>query len=185
VAPLIDLRRPYLASFAVQAGLCSTSGQEWLLEDQPGLPAPVAAKRAAIFAAAAACDYEALEDLAGDGEGFTGQLPNGVHPGTAEAFRDGEAGGHGTLWWLVQTLNLDYVEREYSYGDGTFWRGLMWPSAQGLPWTEIPTAQQEELQAIYGPIDEHGYGYVEGTFSGFHMSIAADGTWTWLGFNTC
>ena len=188
LAPLIDLRQPYLGSFAVDQGLCSTSGQEWVLEDQPGLPAAVTTKRAAIFTAAAACDYEALEDLAGDGEGFTGPIGNGMHPGTAEAFRDGESFGDRTLLWLVQTLNLDYAEKTYTYGDDTSWTGYVWPAAQDTLLAEIPADQRTALEALYPRLlSEYGYrtGNMEQVFSGFHVSITPDGTWTWLGFNTC
>jgi hypothetical protein len=183
VATLIDLRQPYLGSFAVQEGLCSTSGQEWVLEEQPGLPAAVAAKRAAVFAAAAACDYEALEDLAGDGEGFTGPIGNGMHPGTAEAFRDGEWFGDRTLLWLVQTLNLEWAEKTHTY---SAWTGYVWPAAQDTLLVEIPEGQRAALEALYPrPLSEYGYrtGNLEPVFSGFHVTIAADGTWVWLGFN--
>ena len=186
IAPLVDMHQPHLAGFAQAQGLCSASNQEWVLDEQPGLPAAVAARRAAIFAAAAACDYEALEDLAGDGAGFTGPLANGVHPGTAEAYRDREGWGYADLWWLLSTLNLPYAEKTYAYGDGTSWTGYVWPAAQDIAPGQIPADQLAALEAIYPrPLEEYGYrtGQMEHVFSGFHVTIAPDGTWEFLGFN--
>ena len=186
VAPLVDMRREHLAGFAVDQGLCSTSGRQWVLEDQPGLPAAVADKRAAVFAAAVVCDYEGLEDLAGSGEGFTGLLPNGVHPGTAEAFRNHESWGRADLLWLVQTLNLDYAERTWTRDDGASGSSFVWPAAQAMPLAEVAPEQQAALQAIYPyPLTQYGYENSDGAFvfSGFHVNITPDGMWSWLGFN--
>jgi hypothetical protein len=106
----------------------------------------------------------------------------------AQAFRNGESWGRATLWWLVQTLNLDYVEKTYTSDDGTSRTGYVWPAAQDTPLAEIPADQRAALEALYPrPLSEYGYrtGDLDPIFSGFHVSITPDGTWTWLGSNTC
>jgi PKD repeat protein len=185
IAPLIDMHQPHLAAFAQAQGLCSASNQEWVLDEQPGLPAAVAARRAAIFAAAAACDYAELEALAGDGDGFTGPLANGVHPGTAEAYRDREGWGYADLWWLLTTLNLPYAEKTYTYGDGTSWTGYVWPAAEGVDWDHIPPAQAAVLRELYA-YQRDGYlgeEWDQGRFFGFHVAITPEGAWVWVGFS--
>lgn len=184
VTPFIDLNQPHLGSFAVANGRCSALNQEWVLEEQPGLPAAVAAKRAAIFAAAAACNYQGLEDLAGEGEGFAGPIGAGVHPGTAEHFRDGESYGDADLWWLLTTLNLPYAEKTYDYGDGTSWTGYVWPAAEGVDWDQIPPAQAAVMRELYAyQFDGYlGEEWDQGRFFGFHVDINPEGTWVWVGF---
>ncbi len=177
VAPLIDLRQPYLASFAVAEGFCSTSGQEWVLEDQSGLPAAVAAKRAAIFAAAAACDYEALEDLAE----FPYEIRYSVigHPGTAAAWRDEESWGMAPMWRLVETLNLQYAERTESNPDiGYEWHGYVWPLAFRSDPSEIPPEHWAELTEAFG---EESVAFIrENGFLGLRLGILEDGTWDFV-----
>ncbi len=174
LAPLLDLGQPYLASFAVAQGFCSTSGQEWVLEDQPGLPAPVAAKRAAIFAAAAACDYEALEDLAE----FPQEIRDSVigHPGTAAAWRHEESEGYAPLRRLAETLNLQYAERTYSNPDAGYeWQRYVWPLAFGTDPSEIPSEHWAELAEV---LSEESLAFIrENGFLGLRLGILDDGTW--------
>jgi hypothetical protein len=142
----------------------------------------VADKRAAVFAAAVACDFEELEKLAGSGEGFTGPPGNGVHPGTAEAFRDEESREYETLWWLLTTLNLPYAERSYTYGDGSSWHGYVWPAAVGLEWEEIPADQAAALRELYAWREGYlGEEWDRGQFYGFKVMITPEGTWVWVG----
>ncbi len=52
VVDLIDMRQRFLARRVVERGGCSVQGEGLVLEEQPGLPEAVAAKRRAILAAA-------------------------------------------------------------------------------------------------------------------------------------
>ncbi len=181
VAPLIDPRHRYLARFAVEAGFCSTSGEDLVLEDQPGLPAPVAATKKAIFAAAVSCDYAALGALAGldlPGSSWGGVLSCG---GTAEDWRWQEASGNGTLWRLTRTLNLPPAPMRYETpGEtGTFERqGYVWPDLFTVDWSSISAEERAELVEVYG---EESVAHYEdlGGYMDMRLGILNDGTWAY------
>jgi hypothetical protein len=169
VAPLIDMSKYYLARFAVDEGLCSASGREWALEPQAGLPSAVAAKRAAIFAAATTCDYDALAALAEFPPEITGSVIG--HLGTAEAFRHDESWGHQRLRVLAEILNTQY--RRDPNGEA-----YVWPLAFQTASSDIPPSHWSELTQIYGEdevawIRENGY-------IALRIGILPDGTWEFL-----
>ena len=130
LVPLIDLRSPYLASFAVAEGFCSTSGQEWMLEDQPGLPGGRGRQASRHLRRGGGLRLRRARGPSREGrQEITGPRPTACIPGTAEAWRDEESGGTRTLWWLVRDPQPG-LRRDGPYSNratGTFWRGLMWP----------------------------------------------------------
>lgn len=140
---------------------CSASTLEAEPPPQPDLPEAVAATRAAIVRAAVACDYAALDSLAGD-EGFTYSFGNGVSAG--DYWRDAEARNGQPLWYLVQTLALPWFRPDSSL--------YAWPSV----FTDEPTEEDwAMLEGIYSA-DEIA-AYREIGFIGWRAGIAPDGEW--------
>ncbi|MBU1494567.1 MAG: hypothetical protein KJ956_11450 [Actinobacteria bacterium] len=184
VRDLIDMRQRFLAGFAVEAGRCSAAGEDWVLEDQPGLPEPVAAKRRAIFEAAAACDFDGLGALVPLNEpgslwGFVGG-----RGGSAEAWRHSEASGDASVWFLLRTLNLSFGPEAFAYGEDQSleWRGHVWPAvaSDSESWSRLPADQRADLVDLYG--DEVVASFAEhGSFNRYRVLIRDDGTWWYFG----
>jgi hypothetical protein len=184
VADLIDMRQRFLAGFAVEAGRCSAAGENWVLEDQPGLPEPVAAKRRAIFEAAAACDFDGLGALVPLDEPDSLWGSQSGRGGSAEAWRHYEASGYAVVWFLVRTLNLSYGPETFAYGQDQAleWRGYVWPAVSwhSESWSSLPADQRAELIDLYG--DEVVASFAEhGSFSRYLVLIRDDGTWWYFG----
>ncbi len=186
VMDLIDMRQRFLARRVVEQGGCSVEGEGLVLEEQPGLPEAVAAKRRTIFAAAVACDFEALGALVPLDEpdgwfwGFVG-----VMGGSAEAWREIEAAGYVPLWFLVRTLNLPYAEST-SWSSDEGWLGYVWPAAaevQPGEWSSVPAGQRAELADLYGE-EEMAFFDERDWFYGYRIVIRDDGFWWYFGVGT-
>ena len=150
---------------------CSTSGLRLILPAQD-LPLAVADVRERVFAAAVACDYETLEELALEqGEGFTFSF--GASGSPAEYWREREEAGDAEpgpkpMLALATILTLPDTRNE----SGSY----AWPSA----YNESPTA--EDWQAIVDAglytqeqveqMQAGGTGYL-----GYRTAITADGDW--------
>ncbi len=186
VMDLIDMRQRFLARRVVEQGGCSVQGEGLVLEEQPGLPAPVAAKRRAIFAAAVACDFEALGALvpATEPYGLWGSVAS-RGGGSAEAWQESEAAGYVPLWFLARTLNLPYAESTaWSSGEG--WHGYVWPAAAEVQpghWASVPAGQRAELADLYGE-EEMAFFTERDWFYGYRVVIRDDGTWWYYGVGT-
>jgi hypothetical protein len=150
---------------------CSTSALRLTLPEQE-LPAAVADVRERVFAAAVACDYETLEQIALErGEGFT--FSYGGTASAAEFWRAREEAGDAEpdpkpMRALTTILALPYTRNE----SGSY----AWPSAyQESPgdadWRALVDAglyteeQVEQMKA-------GGTGYL-----GYRTAITADGDW--------
>ncbi len=184
VADLIDMRQRFLAGLAVEADRCSAAGENWVLEDQPGLPEPVAAKRRAIFEAAVACDFAGLGALAGLDDPQSEWGAPGVG-GTAQAWEEAEASGLAPLWFLARTLNLPFVAEAYTLDlsdtETLEWVGYRWPAAVGEDWSAVPADDRAELADLYGEQEMADFESF-GRFTGYCLTIRADGTWLYFGF---
>jgi len=135
------------------------------------LPAPVAAKRDAIVAAAKARDWTALKALIGPGE-FTYSFGD---EGDAIGFwQDSLKQGVDVPKMMVAIfampcmISLEDDRREY-------W----WPSAAEYPWKDLNAAEKKALQDLYGAkIDEWWLeGRDKGYYVGWRGSIDAKGGW--------
>jgi hypothetical protein len=136
------------------------------------LPAPVAAKRDAIIAAAKARDWNALKGLIGPGE-FTFSFGD---DSDAIAFWR-ELGKQGTdipktmvaVLSMPCVVTLEDAKREY-------W----WPSAVEFAWKDLNAAEKKALQDLYGAkIDEWWLeGRDKGYYVGWRAGIDAKGAWT-------
>lgn len=137
------------------------------------LPAAVAQTRSRIHAAAVACDWQALHELAREAGGID--------------YADGAVGWHGdpVQYWLVNPAELRLIAGilELSFGvyDGTDEDGkpitvYLWPAAllhdplTDADWTELRQVYTEEFLA---QMQELGEGYA----GGFAVTIRSDGTW--------
>ena len=150
---------------------CSTSGLRLTLPEQD-LPPAVADVRERIFAAAVACDYETLEEIALEqGEGFTFSF--GASGSPADYWREREEAGDAEsgpkpMFALATVLTLPSTRNE----SGSY----AWPSAydespSDADWQAIVDAglytqeQVEQMQA-------GGTGYL-----GYRTAITPDGDW--------
>jgi hypothetical protein len=140
------------------------------LEPQPGLPDAVAAKRQAIFVAAAGGDLDALAALA-DPRTFTFSFGADADP--ARSWRAVErAGGEGPRDVIPALLNASYGTLES--GAGTIY---VWPSAAAVRDPSLLSeAQRDELRALgYSEREIRVVG--DGGLSGWRLGIAEDGRW--------
>ena len=133
------------------------------------LPAEIAATRAAIAAAARACDYAALEALAQGGERpFTYSFGGGNAPG--RFWQEQEERGDRPLWTLVEVLRRQFRELP-EVGQH------VWPAAFGYDdWSSVPQDARDELSGLYGPRDLSGFEQF-GAYVGYRVGIGADGEW--------
>lgn len=154
-------------------GRCSAAGLDPDVEPQPGLPQAVADIRQQIVTAAVACDYEALEALAADGE-LTYSFGDDGDPSSFWRRREAERGGDlGPLGFLAGILDRPHGVEEH---DGTV--RYVWPSAFSYPtWSDVPEADRAALEPLYGDDDLESFARF-GAYLGHRVVIEEDGTWT-------
>ena len=145
---------------------CSTSTVRATLPRQE-LPEPVASVRERIFAAAIACDFDSLQQIALEqGEGFT--FSYGAETSAADYWRGLEESGETPMLDLVRIISIPYTRNE----TGSY----AWPSA----YDEAPA--DEDWQALVdaglytqAEVDEmkaQNTGYL-----GWRTAITAEGDW--------
>jgi hypothetical protein len=140
------------------------------LVEQTGLPEAVTAKRAAIHAAAQACDWEALAAQLGDGFSHT----FGIDGDPIAYWQEREAAGERVLFILAELLNRPVGTQ--SAEDITYYA---WPSAFVTEWAAVPEADREALRPLYD--DEDFAFYAEfGGYIGYRVGITADGEWVYF-----
>ena len=153
-------------------GRCSASQLDPDLQPQPGLPSPVADMRRRIAAAATACDFDALADLARQGAGsFTHSFGDSGDPGAF--WRREERAGREPLRFLVEVLRRPYRTTEH---EGVV--RYAWPAAFTYSsWNDVPRADREALKPLY---DERDIARFEqfGGYVGYRVVMLADGDWT-------
>lgn len=141
---------------------CSTSGLRIVLPDGD-LPAPVADTRRRIFAAATACDYDALQAVALEGGGFT--YSYGGETSAADFWRGEEERGGRPLSILVRLLALPYTRNEAGF--------YAWPAA----YSEAPTeADWNALEGIYTRVQITSWREL-GSYMGYRVGISPVGKW--------
>lgn len=149
---------------------CSAHGAEVAAAPaaQPGLPAAVADTRAEVFQAATTCDFERLDELAG--EGFTYSF--GEQDDPIAHWRRQESDGREPMRFLAGMLNRPYatvaVQGETQY---------VWPSAFSYDnWEDVPEADREALKPLYDEDDFAEFARFGG-YMGYRVGIGADGQW--------
>ena len=148
---------------AAGGGECSTSGLRIALTEDPALPAAVADTRRRIVDAAVACDYDALQELALEGDsGFT--FSYGAETSAADHWAGAEERGEDVLRILVQTLAQTGHEYQGNW---------VWPTA----YSDAPSeADWEALTQIY-PADDVRSWREQGAFYGYRVGITPAGEW--------
>ena len=145
---------------------CSTSTVRATLPEQE-LPGAVASVRERIFAAAVACDYESLQEIALEqGEGFT--FSYGPETSAADYWRGLEESGETPMLDLVRIISIPYTRNE----TGSY----AWPSA----YDESPADEDWQAlvdaglltQAEVDTMKEQNTGYL-----GWRTAITAEGDW--------
>ena len=149
--------------------VCSGVRAEGTLAEQPDLPAEVAAMRSAIFAAAVACDWEALRSLLA--EDFMFSFGG---PGDAVAYwQELELLDEQPMRYLAGLLNRPSAVQVVSDVDYH-----VWPSAFVIEWAAVPEADREALRPLYGDDDFAMFSDFGGYF-GYRVGIV-DGTWVYF-----
>lgn len=146
------------------AATCSASSLSADLPAEDGLPDAVATLRDRIAAAAVACDYDSLQELALEGDtGFTASY--GSETSAADHWRGEEERGGKPLAKLIQVLATPFGRNEANF--------YAWPSA----YTESPTeAQWQSLEGIYSH-DEIASFKELGSYLGYRVGITPAGDW--------
>lgn len=145
---------------------CSAAGLA-MPPDQEGLPEPVAAMRRAISEAAIACDFAALEELAGP------DLVTSFGGGGFENITLWEEQGEGQLGTLVRLFDTPFGSEDYE----DLPRHYYWPSAFVYDtWEEIPPADVDALRTIYTD-EELREIAAFGSYAGWRIGITEDGDW--------
>lgn len=135
------------------------------------LPVPVAEMRRSILAAATACDFERLADLARTGS-FTHSF--GADGDPAAFWRRAEEDGE-PLAALVHFLNQPFASRPA--GDVVQY---LWPRAYVYEsWAAVPAEARDELRPIYGTEDFKRFERF-GSYSGYRVGITAEGDWVFF-----
>lgn len=147
---------------------CSAEQAAGADSSQPALPEAVARTRQRILAAARACDYDELAQVAPAGDGFTFSFGDGSDPG--RFWREQEQQGEQPMRYLVGLLNLphSYVEEHDHY---------IWPEAFGYDsWQDVPEQAREDLRELYTERELAGFESF-GSYVGYRIGIASDGRW--------
>jgi len=148
---------------------CSGSLVTDLLVEQPDLPADAASMRAAIFAAAVACDWEAMRSLLAEDFMFSfGGLGDAV-----AYWQELELFDEQPMRYLAGLLNRPSAVQVVSDVDYH-----VWPSAFVIEWTAVPDADREALRPLYGDDDFAMFSDFGGYF-GYRVGIV-DGTWVYF-----
>lgn len=153
---------------------CSVAALGATPPDLPDLPADVAQTRQRIVAAATACNFDRLGEIASaDGSGFTFSFGNGGEP--AQHWRRLELTGDEPLRYLVELLS-----RPYRRVPGAAPAIFAWPSAHGFDdWNAVPKADREALRPLYGDSDLASFD-AAGTYLGYRIGIRQDGAWLYF-----
>jgi len=151
--------------------VCSGADAAADLVEQPELPAAIAEKRAAIFAAARNCDWPTLASLLGDPFSYT----FGIDEDPIAYWQEREIAGDDVMYRLAELLNRSFL---VTYADATT-TYYTWPLAFGGSWSELPEAAIEELRPLYD--DEDFAGFADfGGYIGYRVGILEDGTWVYF-----
>jgi hypothetical protein len=135
------------------------------------IPQPVAVTLGEIVDAARQCDFDRLEQIAGDS--FTASY-GGSDP--VELWTTQEAQGDKPMYWLLSILDLPYgtIDTE----QGTLY---VWPSAyahQGS-WETTPEADVEALRSLFSEADLQGFAEFGGYFD-YRVGIWDNGDWSFF-----
>lgn len=157
-----------MSTFETRSDGCSAAGFASSPEAQD-LPPAVAEMRRSIVAAATACDYERLAELAQPG-GFTYSFGGDGDPA---GFWRREETASDPLAVLVRLLERPFGSRPAGEGTTQF----VWPRAYAYErWDDVPADARRELEGLYGPQDFERFARA-GSYTGHRVGITGDGNW--------
>jgi hypothetical protein len=149
---------------------CSGGEATTPLEDQDGLPAAVAETRTAIWAAAVACDWEALADLAGD----TLSWSFGGDPGDPTPYWQDLEAVEQPMLYLAELLTMDFGVIQSNDGvDGDPLAIFTWPAVHATG--ELDAEATVRLRELFGE-DESAW-FSDSGYLAYRVGIAEDGRW--------
>jgi hypothetical protein len=150
------------ADTGAAAGECSAADLSAELPEDASLPAPVADVRSRIAEAAVECDYERLQAIALEVDGFT--YSYGGETSAADFWAGAEERGEQPLKILVESLRQPGHEYQGNW---------VWPSA----YTDTPSdADWQALSGLYTP-DQIRSWREQGQFLGYRVGITPAGDW--------
>lgn len=161
---LVELGEPYEAP-------CTGAAAPDVLPEEPGLPAAVASTRAALFEAAALCDWAGLGALL-PADGFTSSF--GLVDDPIAQWREEEALGYRPMAFLSSLLALPYGTLETP---GTTY--YVWPSAAALSWDQVSGAHRSALLGLFTEYDLSQF-EAFGGYIGYRVGITEGGTWVYF-----
>lgn len=162
-----------VASLRFDADLLAGCSAEGLEPPGPAgdVPEAVARTRADIAEAAVDCDYERLDELAGDDISYS----FGEEGAFAAYLRRREVEGTEPLRYLVGLLDRPHASIEGQEGTE-----YVWPSAFAYEdWSQVPPEEREALEPLYGE-DDFGRFEQFGGYIGYRVGIAEDGNWRYF-----
>ncbi len=152
----------------VERPTCSAQGESAEVGPQD-IPEAVAAKRKAVAAAAAACDYAELDKLAAPG--FKAGFGDESGP-PSMTWRQFEASGEEPMRFLVGML-----QRPVRVAPNMSPTAYAWPSAFTYDsWAAVPEADKEALRPLYDDEDFKGFADFGG-YIGWRTTIEESGSW--------
>ncbi|MGB2694727.1 MAG: hypothetical protein WBD55_06000 [Dehalococcoidia bacterium] len=148
---------------------CSAKGMSPAVEEQPELPAPVSVMRQQIVAAAVACDYDALEELALAGSAsFSYSFGAIGAAGPGAYWQNAEAQGEEVLANLVKIMNMPLARQNGSY---------VWPFADVLNFMTLTAKDRAMLEQYFSAEEIANWEQFSG-YIGYRATITAGGDWT-------
>ena len=161
-------------STSAEVGACSAVGLAIGGDELQGdLPALVAAMRADLLAASAACDFARLGAMA-EANGTSYTFGGDTDPGVF--WRDLEANGETPLAAMVRLLNLEPAL--FDVGEGIVF--YVWPAVYALSdWADATDVQRRELAGIFGADQLAGWDSFGG-YVGYRVGITTDGRWSFF-----
>lgn len=170
-APATDTPAPIETTTPTESvqGECSAAGRSPVPEEQQELPPAVAELREQIVAAAVACDYDRLEELALQGDPvFAYSFGEKGESEPAAYWRQAEAQGKPVLASLVEVLNLPPGLQQGVYA---------WPFAYWLDFSELTDAAERLLEEHFTAAEIADW-KAFGGYIGYRAIITQDGDWT-------
>lgn len=150
---------------------CTGAAAPDILPEEPGLPDAVASTRAALFEAAALCNWPVLEALVPD-DGFTSSF--GLVDDPILQWWEEEALGYGPMEFLSSVLAMPYGTLETP--DATYY---VWPSAATVSWDQVSGIHRSALLGLYSEYDLWQF-EAFGGYIGYRVGITDDGTWVYF-----
>jgi hypothetical protein len=152
------------------------SGQFWGTQfvEQSGLPDAVADKRAAIWNAAAQCDWDQLQRLLGPSFAYSyGALDDSIDA-PIHFWQGLEEGGDDPIRLLAELLNRPFgiIENQ----DITYY---VWPSVHTKPWEDVTDAERESLRPLFDDADFADF-EAFGAYYHYRIGILTNGDWVYF-----